>query len=139
MRSTVAIINWNSGNLLKACIESVIATTTGVKILVIDNGSKDGSLDCVPDFAPDAQLIASTDNRGFSAAANKAFICSSTPYVLLVNPDIQVLPGTIQLLEEFMDKHPGAGAAGGYAGSKYLPLPVPTFSSLVLEMIRLKH
>ena len=103
MRSTVAIINWNSGNLLKACIESVIATTTGVKILVIDNGSKDGSLDCVSDFAPHAQLIASSDNRGFAAAANKAFIWSSTPYVLLVNPDIQVLPGAIQLLEEFMD------------------------------------
>src|SRR2546422_2234704 len=138
MRSTVAIINWNSGDLLKVCIESVVATTTGVKILVIDNGSKDSSLDCVPDFAPDAQLTASTDNRGFAAAANKAFICSSTPYVLLVNPDIQVLPGTIQLLEEFMDKHPGAGAAGGYVGVKYLPRPFPTVRSLVLENLGLQ-
>src|SRR2546428_14078202 len=105
MRSTVAIINWNSGDLLKVCIESVVATTTGVKILVIDNGSKAGSLDCGPDFAPDAQLIASTDNRGFAAAANKAFICSSTPYGLLGNPDIQVLTGTIHLPEQFMGRH----------------------------------
>src|SRR5438034_11666780 len=105
MRSTVAIINWNSGDLLKVCIESVVAATSNIKILVIDNGPKDGSLDCVPDFAPDAQLIASTDNRGFAAAANKAFICSSTLYVVLFNPDIQILPGTIQFLEAFMDMH----------------------------------
>ena len=137
--TVVAIINWNSGDMLRTCIESIIATTADVKILVIDNGSRDSSIDCVPDFGGRAQLIAHSDNRGFAAAANIAFGWTSTPYILILNPDIQVLPGTIQLLEEFMDEHPRAGAAGGYAGRKYLPRPFPTTGSLILENLGLAN
>jgi GT2 family glycosyltransferase len=133
MTSTVAIVNWNSGDLLRTCIESILATTTSAKILVIDNASGDSSLDCTVEFRDRANVIRLSDNRGFAGGVNQAFRWTSTPYVLILNPDIQVLPGAIQLLEEFMEEYPRAGAAGGYVGEKYLPRPFPTTRSLILE------
>jgi GT2 family glycosyltransferase len=64
---------------------------------------------------------------------NQIFTSTDTPYVLLLNPDIRVLPGSIRLLEEFMDSHPRTGAIGGYAGEKYLPRSLPTMLNLVME------
>src|SRR2546430_1351088 len=116
MSSTVAIINWNSGDLLRTCIESIVATTTSVKIVVIDNASRDSSVECTLKFRDRANLIRLSENRGFAGAVNEAFRSTSTPYVLILNPDIHVLPGAIQLLEEFMEEYSRAGAAGGYVG-----------------------
>ena len=118
MTSTVVVINWNSGDLLQTCIESLVVTTTDAEILVIDNASRDSSLDFLPDFYDRVRLIGNSSNRGFAAAVNQAFKWTSTPYVLILNPDVQVLPGAVQLLEEFMDSHPWAGAAG----SRHPPL-----------------
>src|SRR2546425_13313277 len=114
MNSTVVVINWNSGDLLQGCIESLLATTTDTKIVVIDNASRDASLEFLSDFYDRVQLIGNGINRGFAAAVNQAFENTSTPYVLILNPDVRALPGAVQLLEEFMDSHPQAGAAGGY-------------------------
>jgi GT2 family glycosyltransferase len=55
--------------------------------------------------------------------------------VLILNPDIRVLPGSLRLLEEFLDRHPRAGAVGGYVNDKYLPKRFPTAGSLVLENV----
>jgi N-acetylglucosaminyl-diphospho-decaprenol L-rhamnosyltransferase len=137
MNSTVVVINWNSGDLLQTCIESLLATTTNTDILVIDNASRDASLDFPPHFYDRVRLIRNSGNRGFAAAVNQAFEHTSTPYVLILNPDVRVLPGAVQLLEEFMDSHPCAGAAGGYVGEKYLPRPFPTVGTLVRENLGL--
>ena len=103
MTSTVVVINWNSGDLLQICIESLLATTTDVEILVIDNASRDSSLDFLTDSYDRVRLVGNSSNRGFAAAVNQAFEDTSTPYVMLLNPDVRVLPGAVQLLEEFMD------------------------------------
>ena len=137
MTSTVVVINWNSGDLLQICIDSLLATTTDVKILVIDNASRDSSLDFLTDSYDRVRLVGNSSNRGFAAAVNQAFEDTSTPYVLLLNPDVRVLPGAVQLLEEFMDSHPWAGAAGGYVGEKYLPKAFPTVGTLVRENLGL--
>src|SRR2546422_5489427 len=139
MGSTVAIINWNSGDLLRTCIESIAATTTSVEILVIDNASRDSSVDCTVKFSDRANLIRLGENRGFAGGVNEAFRWTSTPYVLILNPDIRVLPGAIQLLEEFMEEYPRVGAAGGYVGDKYLPRPFPTRRSLILENLGIQR
>ena len=118
MTSTVVVINWNSGDLLQICIDSLLATTTDVKILVIDNASRDSSLDFLTDSYDRVRLVGNSSNRGFAAAVNQAFEDTSTPYVLILNPDVRVRPGAVQLLEEFMDSHPWAGAAGGYVGER---------------------
>src|ERR1700746_1013873 len=108
MKTTVAIINWNSGGLLKSCVESLFATAPDVKLLIIDNHSSDGSAAFVDKLGDRVQLIANPGNRGFAGGVNDAFLHSSSPYVLILNPDVRALPRAVQLLEELMDRQPDA-------------------------------
>lgn len=133
MTSSVAIVNWNSGTWLRACIESLLATATRVEILVIDNASDDGSLEAALGFRNQVNFIQNSVNRGFAAAVNQAFQATSGSCVLILNPDIRVMPGAICALEEFMNTHPRAGAVGGYVNEKYLPREFPTLASLIRE------
>jgi len=114
MKTTVAIINWNSGVLLKSCVESLVATAPDVQLLIIDNHSNDGSVAFINKLRERIQLIDNPGNRGFAGGVNDAVShSSSTPYVLILNPDVRALPGSVKLLEELMDRHPRAGAIGG--------------------------
>src|SRR5262245_49494770 len=133
MSSTVAIINWNSGRWLRPCVESLLATTITADILVIDNASEDASLESIAGFRNRVNLVQNSVNRGFAAAVNQAFQATSTPYVLILNPDVRAMPGAIQVLAEFLDAHSKAGAIGGNVGEKYLPKKLPTVSSLIRE------
>jgi GT2 family glycosyltransferase len=133
MNSVVAVVNWNSGHWLKACIESLLATTSNAEILVIDNDSRDDSIESVARFRDRVSFIRNSVNRGFAGAVNQAFGATSASYVLILNPDVQVMPGAVQFLEDFMETHPRAGAVGGYVNEKYLPRQFPTVSALVRE------
>ena len=138
MSGTIAIINWNSGNLLRSCIESALANTKASDIIVIDNASTDASLENTESFWDRVDFVLNSVNRGFAAAVNQAFQTTSSAYVLILNPDITVLPGAVQLLETFMDSHPRAGAAGGYVGDKYPPRKFPSVRGLILENLGLR-
>lgn len=133
MTCTIAIINWNSGRWLRTCVESLLATTITAEILVIDNASDDASLESVRRFANRVHFVRNSVNRGFAAAVNQAFRGTSSPYILILNPDVRALPGAVQLLEDFMDTHPRVAAVGGYTGEKYLPKALPTITTLVRE------
>ncbi|MBI4471319.1 MAG: glycosyltransferase family 2 protein [Acidobacteria bacterium] len=133
MTTTVAIVNWNSGQWLRVCIESLFATGTQADILVIDNASEDGSMESVADYRNKVNFIRNSVNRGFAAGINQAFGATSTEYVMVLNPDIRVLPGSVFMLHEFMATHPRAGAVGGYVNDKYLPRGLPTTGTLVRE------
>jgi len=138
MKTTVAIINWNSGGLLKSCVESLLATAPDVKLLVVDNNSSDGSVAVVRQLGDRIQSIDNPGNRGFAGGVNDALShSSSTPYILILNPDVRALPGSVQMLEDLMENHPRAGAIGGFVGEKYLPRKFPTPKSLALENLGL--
>src|SRR5262245_61696317 len=133
MTSTVAIINWNSGRLLRPCVESLLATTTTAEILVIDNASDDASLESIEGFRNRVNFVRNSVNRGFAAAVNQAFHTTSTPYVLILNPDVRALPGAVKLLQDFLDGNPQVAAAGGHVGDRYLPKPLPSITTLIRE------
>jgi GT2 family glycosyltransferase len=116
----------------------LLATAGKADILVIDNASDDESLESVQGFRNRVNFILNSVNRGFAAAINQAFQTTSTPFVLILNPDIRALPGAVSVLEEFMYAHPKAGAAGGYVNEKYLPKPFPTAATLVRENLGLR-
>ena len=132
MKTTVGIVNWNSGPLLEACVESVLRES-GNDVLVFDNGSRDDSLNFTPSAPGRVHIERSSENRGFAGGVNEIFHRTDTPYVLLLNPDIRVPTGSIQLIEEFMDAHPRVAAVGGDVGEKYSPKNLPTAWSLVSE------
>lgn len=130
MRSSVVIVNWNSGSRLKGCLESLPADAETV---VVDNASEDDSIEQARAARPATTFIRNSSNRGLSAGLNQGFAATSAPYVLVLNPDITVPATSVDLLERDLDAHPRAGAVGGYVNEKYLPRPLATPWTVVRE------
>jgi N-acetylglucosaminyl-diphospho-decaprenol L-rhamnosyltransferase len=95
-------------------------------------------MEMVQGFRNRVNIISNSVNRGFAGAINQAFQTTDTPYVLVLNPDVRVLPGAVSILEEFMNVTPKAGAAGGDVNEDYLPRQLPTVGSLVRENFGLR-
>jgi GT2 family glycosyltransferase len=110
---SVIIVNWNTRDLLRGCLASVIAETRAShEIIVIDNASTDGSMEMVAGEFPGATLIANADNRGFAAANNQGLAVARGKHVLLLNPDTFVLDGAIDTLLAWLATRPDVGCAG---------------------------
>lgn len=108
---SIIVVNWNAKDLLRKCLEHVIATTeaTSYEIIVVDNASSDGSQHMLRQDFSDVRLIPNTENVGFAAANNQGIAISSGRYVLLLNSDAFVEAQTIDMMVKFMDEHPEAG------------------------------
>ena len=114
MQLSIIIVNWNTRELLKNCLESIYETTPDfpVKVIVVDNASSDGSPEMIGSVFPLVQLVENRENAGFARATNQGIKLAETKYILLLNPDTVVLPGALNSLVDFMDTHHQAGAAG---------------------------
>jgi N-acetylglucosaminyl-diphospho-decaprenol L-rhamnosyltransferase len=114
MNLSIIIVNWNTRDLLAQCLASVYAHPPDgeFEIFVVDNASTDGSAQMVRKRFPQVQLIENSKNVGFAQANNQAIRESTGHYVLLLNPDTEVLSGALETLGRFIDVHPQAGAAG---------------------------
>jgi GT2 family glycosyltransferase len=123
VKSAVVIVNWNSGGRLKSCLQSLPSSP---EIVVVDNASEDESLQLAKDAPVAAKFTQNSSNRGLAPAINQGFASTSSPYVLLLNPDVCVMPGAIEILESVLDENPKTGAVGGYVNDKYLPRPLAT-------------
>jgi len=113
MDASIIIVNWNTKKLLLGCLKSVYDTTTGlnIEVLVVANGSNDGSADEVKEDFPQAKLIQNAENKGFAKANNQAFSISSGRYLLLLNSDALLTDGALKGLVNFMDETPEASIA----------------------------
>jgi len=111
---SIVIVNWNVCDLVRQCLQSVFDTrrTTLVEVIVVDNASTDDSVDMVRTEFPRAHLIANADNRGFPAANNQGIAVAHGRYVLLLNPDTQVLGDALATMVAFADANPGVGVVG---------------------------
>ncbi len=149
MRLSVVIVNWNTGDLIRSCVESVYADLAAyadlpafeTEVFVVDSASTDGSTPAVQAQFPDAIYIYSPQNIGFGPSNNLALRQAMGDYILLLNPDTLVQPGAIQTLLRFMEQHPQAGAAAARLlnpdGSlQYSCSPEPTLKG---EFLRLFH
>lgn len=111
---SICIVSWNTAPELIACLDSITGTVRKVQyeIIVVDNASQDGSPELVSARLPSVRLHVNSSNLGFAAAANQAIALSSGRYVLLLNPDAEVMPGTLDQLVSFTDSVPQAGVVG---------------------------
>lgn len=96
----VIVVNWNAGLQLKGCIESLDSTLVS-KIVVVDNGSTDKSSEIVMDL-PKVQIINAMVNLGFGRACNLGAQHLTSDYLLFLNPDAAVYPGTLDRAYAFM-------------------------------------
>jgi GT2 family glycosyltransferase len=114
MRSvSIVIVNYCTCDLLRDCLHSLEREgTAAVEIIVVDNHSTDGSAEMLSAEFPRVRLLQNSDNRGFSAANNLGIAQAHANYILLLNSDTIVPPGTLTAMAEFMDQTPECGAAG---------------------------
>lgn len=103
MQTDIIIVNWNSGSQLKTCVESVRSYGRGnvQRCIVVDNGSQDGSADFLSDV-DDVELVDAGQNLGFGKACNLGAAHGESPYILFLNPDAFLLPGSLELPLDFM-------------------------------------
>lgn len=108
------VVNWNTKELLLQCLESLSSETKRccLEIILVDNGSTDGSQKAVRETFPNVKLIQNQRNLGFAKANNIGILHSSGRYVCLVNSDIEVLNGCLNKLCNYMDRHPLIGITG---------------------------
>jgi N-acetylglucosaminyl-diphospho-decaprenol L-rhamnosyltransferase len=111
---SIIIVNWNTRELLRPCLTSIVQNTVPIRgeIIVVDNASRDGSTEMVAQQFPAVHLVANTRNVGFAAANNQGLGRASGRYLLLLNSDTIVLPGAIEEMVRYMDAHPQVGALG---------------------------
>lgn len=112
---TTVIVNWNTVGLLDDCLASVrAATPPGLRneIVVVDNGSVDGSVEHLRDAWPDVRVIANAENVGFCRANNQAIRESAAPVVLLVNTDARLREDTIATLLRYFRQDERAAVVG---------------------------
>jgi len=141
---TVIVVNYNTRDLLATCLQSVATTARALRheVIVVDNGSGDGSVELVAAQFPRVRLLRNAANRGFAAANNQAIAVSRGRYLLLLNSDAVLLPGAAAALVAHMDAHPGVGVAGAQLlnpdGSfQYSYADFPTLVGEVLLLTRL--
>jgi N-acetylglucosaminyl-diphospho-decaprenol L-rhamnosyltransferase len=90
----VVIVNWNTGPQLRDCLASIAAARhdgfTLARVVVVDNGSVDGSVDGLGDPGLPLTVIVNGANRGFGAASNQGASGSASKYLLFLNPDVRL-------------------------------------------------
>lgn len=111
---SVCIANWNCREHLQTCLESLHDRPQGVRVetIVVDNASHDGSADMVAREFPEVVLIRNSHNVGFSRANNQAAARARGAYLLFLNNDTELAPGTLRRLLEYATAHPEVGLVG---------------------------
>lgn len=122
----VVMVNYRTAGLAVQCLRSLapeIATLPGMKVAIVDNNSADGSVETIAQAIAQehwedwAILMPSSHNGGFAYGNNYAIrpaleAPNAPPYYLLLNPDTEMLSGSLKSLVSFMDEHPKVGIAG---------------------------
>lgn len=113
MDISVCLVSHNTRDLLRDCLNS-LGQHTGrtYEVIVVDNGSKDGSQAMLAEEFPKARLVQNDRNEGFTRPMNQAMRLGAGRYLLLLNPDTVILPAAVDRLADFLDAHPEAGICG---------------------------
>jgi len=110
---SAVVVNWNGGTELIECIKALLSQEgVELEVVVVDNGSTDGSADLVEVRFPQVKVVRNGRNLGYAKAANIGVGATRGEHVLLLNPDTRLLPEALPLLISFMESHPDAGALG---------------------------
>jgi N-acetylglucosaminyl-diphospho-decaprenol L-rhamnosyltransferase len=124
---SIVILSWNVRDLLRQCLGSVVrdqsldvtdgGAITGscpltTEIIVVDNASSDGSAEMVRTEFPFVRLILNETNRGYTGGNNDGIAAAAGRYVLILNPDTQVMGNVLATMIAYADAHPKVGVLG---------------------------
>ncbi|MBI5621659.1 glycosyltransferase family 2 protein [Candidatus Falkowbacteria bacterium] len=114
MDLSIIIANWNGREVTERCLRSIFDTAKGLtfEVMVIDNGSTDGSVEMIKKNFSQVRLILNPTNTGFVFANNQGMAASRGDFVWLLNNDTVVRPDALQNFVAYMRAHPRVGVAG---------------------------
>ncbi|MCI9680059.1 MAG: glycosyltransferase family 2 protein [Lachnospiraceae bacterium] len=111
-RVSVVVPNYNGIAFVEACFQALLRDAPQSELIMVDNGSADGSRELVEERFPRVRVIALDKNYGFCRAANEGMRAASSPYVILLNNDTEVLPGFVRALVRALQADSKAFSAG---------------------------
>jgi GT2 family glycosyltransferase len=112
---SIVIVSWNVRSLLQRALRSIKQTwspDSELEIIVVDNGSSDGTVEMITTDFPDVRLIANKHNAGFTGGNNQGIRASRGRYILLLNPDTEVKDRALQAMTTYIESHPHTGLVG---------------------------
>ncbi len=109
---SILIVNWNTCQMLRNCLQSIDDHPPEIpyEVIVVDNDSADQSAEMVESDFPQATLIKSGKNLGYAAGNNLAFNVAKGDFLLTLNPDTEIPAGTLQSAVETLQSHPECAA-----------------------------
>lgn len=112
---SIVLVCWNNKSYLKACLESLYQREMKCRfdVVVVDNGSTDGSQRMIYSEFPAVRLIQNEENVGLGRASNQGIEATTGRYILLLNNDTLVNGAAFDAMATFLDSMPQAGAVGG--------------------------
>lgn len=114
MKISIVILNWNDRSHLLECLDSLkdCSTSREVEIIVVDNGSTDGSAEAVERNYSYVKVLKNKENVGFPKGNNQGIRASTGEYIYVLNSDIKVLGKCVDILADYLDNHPDIGMIG---------------------------
>ncbi|MBR2361302.1 MAG: glycosyltransferase family 2 protein [Spirochaetaceae bacterium] len=114
MDVSVIIVNYNTKDLLRNCLESVFTQTQGIQfeVIVSDNGSEDGSQDMVRELFPQVILIENNANLGFGSANNRGLDHAQGKYIFYLNSDTVLLNNAVKIFFDYWENFPDKESLG---------------------------
>jgi len=110
VKASVIVPNWNGIRFVGMCLDSLAQSQfDDCEVIVVDNGSTDGSREMILEKYPWVRLIALPENLGFARACNEGIKASRAEYIVLLNNDIEVTPDWLRELYDGMERHPECG------------------------------
>ena len=109
---SVVVLSWNTQALTLRCLHALFAEQPRHRreVIVVDNGSADGSADAIAAAFPHVQLLRNPDNRLYAAGNNQGVAVAAGEFVCTLNSDTEVRPGALDRLVDFLRKHRWHGA-----------------------------
>jgi len=146
MDLSIIIVSWRVKDLLKKCLESVYNESPNLdfEVFVVDNASGDGTVEMIKKEFSSVNLIINKENFGFAKANNQAIRKAKGEFILLLNPDTEILDQAIEKAVRYMKDNEKVGIVGGRLYNPDLsPQPsvrgFPTFWSMFMIMLKLHH
>jgi GT2 family glycosyltransferase len=140
MDLSIIIVTWNSQEFIRNCLDSVFLSQGNFssEVILVDNDSSDETARIVEQLYPQVNLIQNRNNLGYAKANNQGIEEARGEYILLLNPDTQVLEDSLSLMYEFMQENPDVGVLGPKLLNPNKTVQAscrefPTFSTLVWE------
>ncbi|MDD5530641.1 MAG: glycosyltransferase family 2 protein [bacterium] len=132
---SIIIVTWNSEEYIESCLNSI---DKSYEIILVDNDSKDSTLQKVKTKFPYVKIIKNPTNHGLSKATNRGAEIATHDYLLLLNPDVILKKDTVEKLCSFMNSHKDSAICGPqffYPNGKLQPScrELPTFKNLFFE------